>query len=118
MTADQAQTLIRQLIESFPAVRYVALYQDGSLWSRQRAMVADVSAGESDRYEELLVNPSLLTLAKQRGDIDCGGLRFLLVAYGNFYQLVRQYRQGHISICIDLVADPIRLEGQIRTMIG
>ena len=43
----------------------------------------DASGLESDRYEELLVNPTLLTLATQRGNIDCGGLKYLIVRYGN-----------------------------------
>ncbi|HEX6048536.1 MAG TPA: hypothetical protein VFZ21_04685 [Gemmatimonadaceae bacterium] len=33
----------------------------------------------ADRYEELIVNPTLITLTKQRGDIDCGGLEFLVI---------------------------------------
>ena len=55
--------------------------------TRERSGLIDASSGESDRYEELLVNPTLLTLAAQRGDIDCGGLRYLVVAYRNFWQL-------------------------------
>ena len=40
------------------------------------------------RYEELLVNPTLLELTRQRGNIDCGGLEYLVIRYGNFFQLV------------------------------
>lgn len=40
---------------------------------RERPDLADASSSESDRYEELLVNPTLITLARQRGEIDCGG---------------------------------------------
>ena len=32
------------------------------------------------------MNPTLLTLARQRGGIDCGGLDDLVVAYGSFFQ--------------------------------
>lgn len=55
-------------------IRYVAVYLAGQLWMRQRPDLLHASASDSDRYEELLVNPTLLTLTRQRGEIDCGGL--------------------------------------------
>ena len=57
--------------------RYVALYRKGELVSRQKSQVAGASAAESDKYEELFVNPTLLKLARQRGNLDCGGARFV-----------------------------------------
>jgi len=66
--------LITALFDLLPTIRYVALYRNGSLTTRQRPNLADASAAESDRYEELLLNPALLMLARQRGDIDVGGL--------------------------------------------
>jgi hypothetical protein len=62
---------------------------------------------QSDRYEELLVNPTLIALSRARGQIDCGGLRFLVVGYGNFDQLVVPIREGHVSIALERTADPI-----------
>jgi hypothetical protein len=50
-------------------VRYVAVYSHGELSLRQRPDLSLASAPESDRYEELLVNPTVLTLTQQRGDI-------------------------------------------------
>jgi hypothetical protein len=38
-------------------VRYVALYLDGQLTLRERPGLANASASESDKYEELIVNP-------------------------------------------------------------
>jgi hypothetical protein len=43
-------------------VRYVAVYRHGELTLRQRPDLTGASAPESDRYEELLVNPTILTL--------------------------------------------------------
>src|SRR2546421_13125950 len=40
------------------AVRYVAIYRDGVLEMRSRHGTAGASSSESDRYEELLVNPT------------------------------------------------------------
>ncbi|MEI2297826.1 hypothetical protein [Ensifer sp. MJa1] len=89
------------------AIRYVALYRKGELILRQKPQLAGASAAESDKYEELLVNPTLLKLARQRGDIDCGGARFVLVGYGNFHQLVIDLPDGHVSVCFELGSQPL-----------
>ena len=67
-------------------VRHVALYLDGQLTLRERPGLANASASESDKYEELIVNPAVLTLVRQRGNIDCGGVEFVVIRYGNFWQ--------------------------------
>ncbi|HEV2913908.1 MAG TPA: hypothetical protein VGX92_11570 [Pyrinomonadaceae bacterium] len=95
------------------SIRYVAIYRNGELYTRIKPGVVDASASESDKYEELLVNPTLLTLAERRGRIDCGGCRFLLVRYGNFYQFVAPYEDGHISVCISPEADALNLVERI-----
>src|SRR6201996_3324519 len=104
---DHLQNTIDQILAVSPAVRYVALYRGGRLTSRQRSAVSDASASESDRYEELFVNPTLLTLARQRGNLDCGGAQFVLVRYGNFYQLVMDIPGGHVSVCFELSSNPL-----------
>jgi len=117
MTSAEARALTQRLFAASPAIRYVAFYQAGDLFSEQASGIRSASASETDRYEELLVNPALLTLAKQRGDIDCGGLRYLIVCYGNFYQLVRLYKSGHVSVCIELSADAVALECLIASLL-
>lgn len=89
------------------AIRYVALYKDGVLQSAQRDGIGNASSCDSDKYEELFVNPTLLTLAKQRGNVDCGGARFVVVGYGNFNQLVIDLPNGHLSVCFQHRANPI-----------
>jgi hypothetical protein len=80
-------------------IRYVAFGSGQHVVLRERSGLIDASTSESDRYEELLVNPTLLTLAGQRGDIDCGGLLYLVVAYGNFWQLVIPTgHRSHVSV--------------------
>src|SRR5262249_45415447 len=74
--------LIEEILSASHEVRYVAIYHRGELHSRERAGLADASSSESDHYEELLVNPTLLTLTNQRGNIDCGGLEYLVIRYG------------------------------------
>lgn len=97
-----------------PDIRYVAIYSDGELTSSSKPGTTGASSSESDKYEELIVNPTILTLVKQRGNIDCGGAEFVLIRYGNFYQLVMPMAKGHISICIEPNADPLQLVESFR----
>jgi len=97
-------------------VRYVAIYRDGKLETKSKEGTQGASSSESDRYEELLVNPILLKAAAQRGDIDCGGLDYLLVRYGNFFQFVLPVSWGHVSVCIEKHADPIPIGQKIKTL--
>ncbi len=98
---------IEQIFAASPEVRYVAIYRDAGLVSQQRPGLAGASASESDKYEELIVNPALLTLVRQRGNIDCGGAEYVLVRYGNFFEYVQPIDGGHISIGIQPDADPL-----------
>ena len=109
--------LIDRIFELSENIRYVAVYRGGQLTSRQRRGLAGASSAESDRYEELLVNPTLLTLVRQRGDIDCGGAMYVLVRYGNFFQLITPVSGGHVSIALETRADPLALVGQIRDVL-
>jgi hypothetical protein len=85
----------------------------------QRDGVSAASSGGSDFFEELIVNPALLTLARQRGDLDCGGLRHLVVAYGNFTQIVMPLpgTTGHISVCVERDADAALVADQIANLL-
>ncbi len=105
MIMTNKNKIIEDLFNSFIDVRYVAIYTDNELVYKQKQQTLDSSSLDTDKYEELLVNPTLLTTARQRGNIDCGGLRFLIVGYGNFYQLVKEIKNGHISICLEKSVD-------------
>ncbi|WP_120498501.1 hypothetical protein [Kiloniella sp. EL199] len=101
-----------------PDIRYAAISQDGAISMQQREGLDEASAAESDRYEEALVNPVLLTLARARGEIDCGGLSFIVVGYGNFRQLVVPLANGHVSVCFPHAMDPTSYVDAIRTACG
>ncbi len=104
---DVAQSVLGQIFKISTAVRYAALYQSGKLMSQQRTEAANTPSSESDHYEELFINPAILTLVKQRGNIDCGGAKFVVVRYGHFYQLVIDLPGGHVSVCFELNENPI-----------
>lgn len=110
--------LIDDLMAVSPGVRYVAVYRGGSLESRERAGLANASASESDRYEELIVNPSLLTLVRQRGEIDCGGAGWVLIRYGNFFQLVTPVDGGHVSVAFEPGEDPVPRVPAVRKVLA
>ena len=92
---------ISELFDNFSNIRYVAVYQNDELILKQRDGVENSSSNNTDKFEELLVNPTLLKLATKRGNIDCGGLDYLIIKYGNFFQLIKQVDKGHISISLD-----------------
>jgi hypothetical protein len=101
-------------------VRYVAFGDGQHISMAQRDGVAGASAEESDFFEELLVNPALLTLARQRGELDCGGLRHLVVAYGNFNQVILPMPDGsgHVSVCVELGTDPSNVAEQVADLLA
>jgi hypothetical protein len=108
--------LIEAVFAVSPAVRYVAIYRNGHLESRQRPGIAAASASESDKYEELIVNPTAITLLRQRGNIDCGGLEYVIIRYGSFCEFVQPLNDGHLSVGIETSADPTALAAAIRSI--
>jgi len=100
-----------------PHIRYVAYGSGQSIELSQREGVLDASAAASDFFEELLVNPTLLTIARQRGNLDCGGLRHVIVGYGNFNQVILETHDGQLSVCFELDRDPVQVAVQAADML-
>jgi hypothetical protein len=109
--------MIENIFKLSDSIRYVAVYKNGQLESKSKSNTLGASSSESDSYEELLVNPTLLKLASQRGNIDCGGLDYILVRYGNFFQFVLPESWGHVSVCIEANADPIQIGAQVKPLV-
>jgi hypothetical protein len=78
-------------------IRYVAVGEGQRIVATQREGSSGASAQSSDFYEELIVNPTLLTLTRQRGDLDCGGLRHVVVAYVPMSRAVAFELAAHIA---------------------
>jgi hypothetical protein len=110
--------LIENIFKISDSIRYICLYVDEVLTIEKREGIQDASLADSDKYEELFVNPAILKLAGQRGRLDCGGLNYVVIRYGNFYQLIRDYKNGHLSICIDKKQNPIGIAGKIEELLG
>lgn len=114
---DPLDRLIERCFAIDAAVRYVAVYWEGELRLRQRPGIQGASAGETDRYEELLVNPTLLTLVRQRGEIDCGGLGWVLIRYGNFFTFLRPFPQGHVNVGLETDVQLDRVLPQVHQVL-
>jgi hypothetical protein len=111
--------LFDQIFGLSPHVRYVALVrgeQEPTL--RERSGLVGASSAESDRYEELLVNPTVLTLAERRGRIDCGGLEYVIIRYGNFFQILHALPDGHLSVAVEPHGEPLRLVETLRPIVA
>ena len=109
----QADT-IERIFALADSVRYVATYTDGQLQLAQRPGINEHSEAETDRYEELLVNPTVLKLLTQRGDIDCGGLEYVLIRYGAFFQFVIAVPGGHVSVALEPTTEVLALAERIQ----
>jgi hypothetical protein len=85
---------------------------------RERPGLAGASSAESDRYEELLVNPTVLTLIERRGRIDCGGLAYVIIRYGNFFQILHTLPGGgHLSVAVEPHGEPLRVVEALRPIV-
>jgi len=114
---NKTERIIDGCFETSKDVRYVAIYLNDELTLRAREGLSGASSSDSDRFEELLVNPALLKLTSQRGNIDCGGLKYLLIRYGNFVQFVYPLDGGHVSIALESSADLVTLPELLITTI-
>ena len=108
--------MISQIFAVSDDIRYVAIYRDGELETQSRSDLQGASSSETDRYEELLINPVLLKATAQRGNIDCGGVNYLLIRYGNFFQFVMPTQSGHVSVAIEKEAEPVAIAEKVKTL--
>ena len=109
----RGEKLLDAILELSPAIRYAALHVGGGE-PLLRERVGTSGAAESERWDELVVNPTLIELATRRGDVDCDGLDYLVVRYRRFFNLVLPLDGGHLSVLVDPDADPLPLVRPIR----
>lgn len=62
---NATKNIIEALFAISNNVRYVAVYDNHDLVMKQRDALGNASSTESDRYEELLVNPTLISLHRR-----------------------------------------------------
>lgn len=106
VAAPSADSLIADLF-ALGDIGYVALGCGPDVLMRHAPGLQTTTTAETNFYEELLVNPTLLKLANQRAGLDCGGLSYIAVGYGDFTQLILPMRDGHVSLGVSRRA-PVR----------
>jgi predicted AAA+ superfamily ATPase len=112
--APMAEKLSPHLFPLDPAIRYVAVNQaDTIVEMEQRAEWPSYNPPVTDRLEELVVNPVILELARRRGELDLNGIRYVIVRYGLQYQVLFPYKAGHVSVGVELSADPVAVATKV-----
>jgi hypothetical protein len=107
-------SLAEQLFRVEPRIRYVAINQGGLIVEMvQCPKCPTYNSAETDRLEELVVNPIVLEITRRRGEIDIGGTRFVVIRYGSLYQVIMPYRAGHVSLSVELEDDPLQIAEKI-----
>lgn len=110
----KGENLLDAILELSPIIRYAALHLGGGEpLLRERAGASPTSA-EGERWDELVVNPTLIELASRRGEVDYGGLDYLAVHYRRCTNLVIPLDGGHLSVLVDPDADPLPLVAPLR----
>ena len=113
----KAERVLDAILELSLNIRYAAVHhRDGEPVLRERTGVAGASP-DSERWDELVVNPVILELARRRGNVDADGLDYVLVRYGRFFNLILPFESGHVSIVCEPDMDPLPLIPLIRDAI-
>lgn len=111
----RAEELLDSLLELSQAVLYVAIHPGkGEPVLRQRQGASLLP--EREYWDEQLVNPTLLDLLRRRGELDGGGVEYVVIKFANFTQLVLPLVTGHLSLCVEPALDPIPMLGTIRAL--
>jgi len=116
ITAEEK--LSAQLFSMEPKIRYVAVNQKGKIVEMEQSQShPSYNPNETDRMEELIVNPIVLELAARRGNLDMDGIRYVVIRYGTQYQLLIPYDEGHLSIGVELQDDPVEIASKITAVL-
>ncbi len=109
----------KSLLALDPSVRYVAINQRGAIAEMvQSERHASFNPPETDWIEELVVNPVALELFARRGNLDLGGMRFLVVRYRLQFQVILPWRDGHVSVGVEAEGDPIAIAERVAAVLA
>ncbi len=78
-----SERLSAQLFKLERKIRYVAVNQNCEIVEMEQSpQHPTFNPHETDRIEELVVNPTVLEITKRRGNIDMDGIRYVVIRYG------------------------------------
>ena len=100
-------------------IRYVAVNQNGKIVEMtQNPSMPSLNPTDTDRMEELIVNPVLIELTRRRGELDLSGIRYVVVRYGVLDELVFPYGTGHLSVGVEPDVDVIRVAQEVEKYVN
>ncbi len=109
----------RRLFDLDANIRYVAVNQNERIIEmEQNPKRPSLNPTETDRMEELIVNPIILELVRRRGNLDMQGIRHVIIRYGTMYELIFPYKDGHLSIGLELKADPTEVADKVANRLN
>jgi|GEM_PF-254949 len=111
-----AEQLVADLFD-IGGVGYVSLGAGPEVLMRQAPGLSTTTTPESNFYEELLVNPTVLKLVTQRAELDCGGLRYIAIGYGDFVELIMNTRSGHLSMGVSRKVQAADMAARVREVL-
>jgi hypothetical protein len=114
--SDSAERLVAAIF-ALGGVGYVALCSSREVLLRAAPGLSTTTTEESNFYEELLVNPTLLKLASQRANLDCGGLRYIAIGYGRFVQLIMLIKDGHVSMGVSRKTNTREVAERVQSLL-
>jgi hypothetical protein len=104
-----------ELFSLDPQIRYVAVNRAGAIVEMEQAAGwPTANSHETDRMEELIVNPVVLEAVRRRGKIDLDGVRHVTIRYGALYTVVFPIEDGHVSVGVELSADVERIAEKVE----
>ncbi len=111
--------LAQKLFVLEPKIRYVAVNQAGNIIEMEQSpQHPSYNPHETDRLEELIVNPIVIDITRRRGNLDMKGMRYVVIRYGTQYQLIMPYKDGHLSIGIELEDDAHQIACSLAKHLG
>ena len=118
-TVPMSEKLSARLFCLDSNIRYVAINQGGRIVEmEQNPKRPSLNPTETDRMEELIVNPILLELTRRRGNLDMNGMRYVVVRYGTMYEVIFPFKDGHLSIGVELDANPTEVAESVAKCLG
>lgn len=99
-------------------IGYVALDDGQRVLMREAPGLQTETTAQSNFFEELIVNPTLLALAHQRGALDCGGVDHIAIGYGGFTQLIFRKQSGHVSLGVARHAEARKIAARAKQVLA
>lgn len=115
---DDAEALFAAVFGIGKEVRYVAIREGRDVIMRLAEGTPTATTPTSNYFEELLVNPAVLLLTDHRGALDCDGMQYVVIRYGDFQQFIARTAEGHISIGLPMRAVPEELSGRLKPILA